>query len=120
MLRCKDGWVSISPYVDRGWENLLLALEIDPGSVPDALATPDGRRNRQLLLAFIEDYSKLRPAKEVFRALSELGQVVGLCQTPMELLSCEHLNQRNFFRRSSLEGLGEVLLADGKRAAGRD
>ncbi len=110
MIRCQDGFIAYSPFTDRGWDALVTALGLGENDAPEGLRTADGRRDRSAVLAFVETKTASRPARELFLTLSGLGQVCGLARSAHQLLSCDHLAARGYFRSAEIAGLGAVTV----------
>jgi crotonobetainyl-CoA:carnitine CoA-transferase CaiB-like acyl-CoA transferase len=107
---CRDGHVSFSPFAQRGRESFLMAAGVGEDDLPDGLRAPAGWRDRSAVEKFVSSVTARRPALEVFRGMSQLGSVCGIAQSPRQLLDCEHLAARDYFREVDVPGLGRLAV----------
>ncbi len=115
LVPCADGLVLCSPRFDRGWNDLLVALGIEPEMVPEPLRSMAGRQDDGLLLDFLSQHTRERSAKDVFESLGVLSVAGSLFQTPPQLLENEHLKARSYFQPLRQPRLG-VLTFPGPAA----
>ncbi|MGD9894056.1 MAG: CoA transferase [Dehalococcoidia bacterium] len=108
LLRCADGHVLCNPRAAGAWEDLLVALQVQPECVPEPLRTPEGRQDAAALLGFIEEHSRSRPAAELFRSLGRL-MVAGILKSSDQLLGDEHLLARNYLHTVDHPRLGRLV-----------
>ncbi len=92
MLPCEDGHLFFNYLIEGARKPLLLVLELDEPDLPTDEAE---------LGAFLATHTRRRKAKEVFEALALLGATCAIVQDPEQLLTNEHLLERQFFEEVS-------------------
>ncbi len=107
----EDRWVALSVWSDDEWARFREALG-DPEWARDAaLATADGRREREAELdARIAEWTQTRSREEIVAALRARGLRAAPVESIGELFDDPQLAHRGVWRRAPHAGLGEVGL----------
>jgi crotonobetainyl-CoA:carnitine CoA-transferase CaiB-like acyl-CoA transferase len=114
LLRCKDGWLSLTPYPDRAWESLtaIFGLTIDPAD-ERFVSEPARRANAAAVRELLAPALMTRTRREIFELLGAMRVVCGMVMRPDELPRDPHLVERGAFLTQPAGADGECLTVPG-------
>jgi len=98
LLPCKDGYAAISPREDSQWKRWVEIMDDPAWTLEEKFATKIGRNdNEKELWEHMSEWTKTRSKSDVARVCQEKRVPCFPVNTIEDLLSDEHLNQREFF-----------------------
>ena len=98
LLPCKDGYAAISPREDSQWKRWVEIMGDPAWTLEEKFATKIGRNdNEKELWEHMSEWTKTRSKSDVARVCQEKRVPCFPVNTIEDLLSDEHLNQREFF-----------------------
>jgi len=105
---CGDGFVSFMPPTTRQLGEFERALRLPADAWPACARDAAAPGRAAALMAFLEDYTRQKPAKAVFLALLGEGIPAGLAARPDDLAAEAHLAARGFFHAIDHPTLGRI------------
>ena len=98
LLRCKDGYIALSPRSDESWHGIWRFLgDAEVADDPRFATQADRRKNITELEGLLEPYLAEHTLEELFREMGPLRVLVGMTLDIPALVSDPHLAEREFF-----------------------
>ena len=109
-MPCADGWIVAQTGAGADWNEMARFFDrpqlLEPQFVEQARSAEYDRELDAVLLDAVKD----RERRELFRTASEMRMLLGLVQTPEDLIHCPQLNAREFFREVDHPVMGKLMV----------
>ena len=111
LLRCKDGYVALSPRNDESWRGIWRFLG-DPEVADDPRFATQGDRRKNIteMEDLMEPYLAEHTMEELFREMGPLRVLVGMTLDIPALVSDPHLAEREFFSTARHPVAGDTVM----------
>lgn len=111
LWEAKDGLINFGLGDFRNWTESMRVLGVEEYAENPELVPDIGRHGNPLLSEVVAAVAQAVPSKsrkDMFLALCKLRSITGMVQDMSDIESCEHLNERDYFRSTRIGGLSLI------------